>query len=77
MQRFCGEPFVTLCDFVEMKEDSSNPGCGCKPHEIGMTDAWQERIVAERGEHYEVPTTSNDGHDKVQAAGTPVWAQAI
>ena len=52
--KFYGQLFVTFRDFVHMKVDKNNAACGCFTDEIGMNEVWKERIIAQRGDHYEV-----------------------
>jgi len=52
--KFYGQLFVTFRDFVHMRVDKNNAACGCFTDEIGMTEVWKERIITQRGDHYEV-----------------------
>lgn len=49
---FYGQLFARFRDFVTTENDPTNLACGCKTTEVGMTDAWKERIIEETGRHY-------------------------
>jgi len=51
---FYGQLFARFRDFVTTELDPTNLACGCKTTEVGMTDEWKRRIIADTGRHYRV-----------------------
>lgn len=58
---FFGQLFVKYRDGYVTKPSTVQPVCDCTTSSEGYSDAWNGRIAAETGDHYEVPDSKSRG----------------
>ena len=72
---FYGQLFARFRDFVTTEVDQSNLACGCKTTEVGMTDEWKRRVIADTGSHYRVENDHPNwiGLSEEEIAASPIY----
>ena len=70
-----GKLFARFRDFVTTREDPTNLACGCETTEVGMTDEWKRRVIADTGSHYRVENDHPNwiGLSEEEIAASPIY----